>query len=57
MREMKNVQRILIGKPQGYYTDRDLEWSLILKFKIWKYGVKVGTGINWLRIGSKDGFL
>jgi len=54
---MKNVQRILIGKPQGYYTDRDLEWSLILKFKIWKYGVKVGTGINWLRIGSKDGFL
>jgi hypothetical protein len=54
MAEMKNTFRILVGKPEekrhfGRYRS---QW----KFRN-KWGMRVKTGLNWLRLGLSDGFL
>jgi hypothetical protein len=59
MGETINAYRKLIGKPE---VKRQI-WSLsgngkvILKLILKKMGLRMWTGLNWLRIGSSGGLL
>jgi hypothetical protein len=54
MGETRNAYRILVGKPEG---KRPLErprrrWVDNIKIDLGEVGWMVGTGLNWLRIGT-----
>jgi hypothetical protein len=49
--------KVLSGnfKGRGHMGDLNTNGRIILKHIFKKYGVKVGTGLNWLRTGSNGG--
>jgi hypothetical protein len=59
MGEGRDVYRVLVGKPEGKIPlgrprrrwEDDIRWI----FRKWDVGV--GTGLNWLRIGTSGGHL
>jgi hypothetical protein len=59
MGEIRNVYKILVGKPEGKRPlgRHKSRWSIILKWILEKLGGNVWTGFNWHRIASGGGFL
>jgi hypothetical protein len=53
-REMRNSCTILLGKPEGMRLLRRSahRWVNTIKQRLKKHGLKIWTGLNWLRIGS-----
>jgi hypothetical protein len=44
----------LVGKPEGksQHGSVNIDGSIILKYMLKKYGVRLRTGFIWLRIGG-----
>jgi hypothetical protein len=59
MGEMRNAYRIMIGKPGSRDNSKDIgiDGSIILEWKLGKYGGKVWTGSIWLRMSTRGGLL
>ena len=59
MGEGRGVHRVLVGKPEGrdHWGDPDVDGRIILKWIFRKWEGVVGTGWNWLRIGTGGGRL
>ena len=55
MGEGRSVHRVLVGKPEGERTDVD--GRIILRWIFGKWEGVLGTGWNWLRIGTGGGHL
>jgi hypothetical protein len=53
---MINMYTILIRKPQSM-GDQCLAERVILKLILEKVGVRLGTGLNWVRIWFAGGIL
>jgi hypothetical protein len=58
MGEMENAHRISAGNPKrrDFLEYRPVDWR-ILKFILYKYGERVQTRFNWIRIGTSGGLL
>ena len=39
-------------RERGHWGDQDVVGRIILRWIFWKYKGMVGTGLNWLRIGT-----
>jgi len=59
MGEDRGVHRVLVGKPEGKRPlgDQDVDGRIILRWIFRKLEGVVGTGWNWLRIGTGGGHL
>jgi hypothetical protein len=42
---------------EGLEVEGRVEYNIILKLMLKKYGMRVRTGLNWLRIGSSSRLL
>jgi hypothetical protein len=54
---MKNVHKILVGKPEGKrpLENLGLDGKIILKWDFGKWGGKLWTRCIWHRMGTNDG--
>jgi hypothetical protein len=59
MKEVRNVCKILFGKPEGKRPFRrpNRRWEYNIKMNIREIGFGVLIGFIWLRIGSGGWFL
>jgi hypothetical protein len=59
MGEMRNVYKILVGKPEGKSHSEELsvDRKITLECILGKQGEKVWTGFIWHRIGINGGLL
>jgi hypothetical protein len=57
MGEERGVHRVLVGKPEGkrHLGTPRRSWRIILRWIFRKLEGVVGTGWNWLRIGTGGG--
>jgi hypothetical protein len=54
MGELKNVYKILVGKPEGRHS---IDEMTILKWILRKKDLRMWIGFIWLRICTRGGFL
>jgi len=54
MEEMRNIYKILIGKPEGknHLEDLDIDGRIIFEWILEKWGGSCGFGLIWLMIGN-----
>ena len=54
MEEGRGVHKVLVEKPEGknHWGDQDVDERIILRWIFRKREEVVGTGWNWLRIGT-----
>jgi hypothetical protein len=58
MGEIRNVYKILVGKPEpDYLGDLGIDGKRVLEWILGKWGGKVWTGFIWYRIGTSGGLL
>jgi hypothetical protein len=57
--EERGVHRVLVGnlRKGGHWGDPDVDGRVILRWIFGKFEGVVGTGWNWLRIGTGGGHL
>ena len=57
--ESIGVRSVLVGKPEGknHLENTGIELRIILRRSFRKCGVRVWTGLMWLRIGTGVGHL
>jgi hypothetical protein len=59
MGEGRGVHRVLVGKPEGknHWGDQGVDGRIILRWIFRTCGVRVWTGLSWLRIETGGGHL
>jgi hypothetical protein len=59
MEEIRNAYKILVGKLErkGHLGNLGVYGKVVLKWILEKRGVKMWTGLIWLKIGSNGGLL
>jgi hypothetical protein len=59
IRKMRNAYKIVVGKPdrKRHLGDLGADEKITLRWILKKYGMKVWTGVNFLRMGTNGGFL